>query len=444
MPIVCVGIDYHSAPVAVRERLAFSPEEQRGLLSHPRLRAAAEPAGLGEFALLSTCNRTELYAAAPDVSTHFAAVPDCLLDALAETRGVAPAQVAPHRYQHASVGAVRHLCRVAAGLDSMVLGESEILGQVSSALEVGRQEGTAGRVLGAAFQAALRAGRRARTETGICRCPMSVSSETVRVLREGGWEPARSRILIVGTGRMGRLAGEVMRAHGAEDLSVVSRTTAHADSLARLLGARPVPWHGLAAAIARADVVFCSTSAPHAVITRELVESARRDGGVTHDMLFIDIAVPRDVEAAVRAIPGVCVFDLDDLQRRLERNRSGRQREIPAVEAIIEDEVHAFEEWRHGAELRPLLAAWHQHSEQIRQRELARALRRLQGVSPEVQRQIETFSRSLVTKLLHEPTRRLREETDPDRCDTYVRAARDLFGLDTGVRELRGSGESAA
>jgi glutamyl-tRNA reductase len=364
--------------------------------------------------------------------------------ALARTRGVAADQVEPYRYQHASTAAVRHLCRVATGLDSMVLGESEILGQVSTALEIGRQEGTVGRVLGAAFHAALRAGRRARTETGICRCPMSVSSETVRVLREGGWEPARSRILIVGTGRMGRLAGEVMRAHGAGTIAVVGRTTAHAESLARYLGARPVAWHGLADAIAQADVVFCSTSAPHAVVTRELVESARRGGEVGHDMLFIDIAVPRDVEMTVRDVPGVCVFDLDDLQRRLESNRSGRQREVPAVEAIIDDELHSFEEWRHGAELRPLLAAWHQQSEAIRRRELERALRRLPGVSPDVQRQLEAFSRSLVTKLLHEPTRRLREETDPGRCGMYVRVTRDLFGLDGAVPGLPDLEESAA
>jgi len=220
---------------------------------------------------------------------------------------------------------------------------------------------------------------------------------------------------------------------------VVSRTSARAESLARLLGARPLPWHGLTEAIRQADVVFCSTSAPHAVVTRELVESARV--GVRHDMLFIDIAVPRDVELAVRDVPGVCVFDLDDLQRRLERNLGDRQREIPAVEAIIDDEVHAFEEWRHGAELRPLLAAWHQRSEAIRQRELSRALRRLRGVSPEVHQQLEAFSRSLVTKLLHEPTRRLREETDPARCGTYVRVTRDLFGLEDADRDGR---ESAA
>jgi glutamyl-tRNA reductase len=187
--------------------------------------------------------------------------------------------------------------------------------------------------------------------------------------------------------------------------------------------------------------VFSATSAPHAVITRQLLSAARAHRSADHALLCIDVAVPRDVEPGVRDLPGVRVFDLDDLQERLQRNRVSREREVPAVEAIIEDELAHFEEWRHGAELRPLLAAWHQRSEAIRQRELGRALRRLQGVPPEVHQQLEAFSRSLVNKLLHEPTRRLREETDPGRCDTYVRVTRDLFGLDPASAD---GGERAA
>jgi glutamyl-tRNA reductase len=311
----------------------------------------------------------------------------------------------------------------------MVLGESEILGQVADAHELARREGVAGRVLGAVFHTALRAGRRARTETGICRCPMSVSSESVRALRETGWEPEGSRVLIVGTGKMSRLAGEVLRAHGVRDLRVVGRTAARAESVANALDARPLAWHLFEAALREVDVVFCSTSAPHAVVTRERVAAARAGVPAEQPLRFIDIAVPRDVEPAVRDLPGVTVFDLDDLQRRLVRNLDGRRREVPAVEALVDEELRYFEEWRHGAELRPLLAAMHQHSEEIRQREVARALRRLKGVAPEVEAQLDAFSRSLVNKLLHEPTRRLRDETDPDRSDTYVRVARDLFGL---------------
>jgi glutamyl-tRNA reductase len=430
MPIVCVGINYRTAPVALRERLAFVPSELHDVLASPRLHDAGAALGLSEFVLLSTCNRTELYAATADVTGPLPDDPAPLATALAESRGVTPAVLAPHLYRHTGGAALRHLCRVATGLDSMVLGESEILGQVSAALELGTHAGTVGRVLGAGFHAALRAGRRARTETGICRCPMSVSAEAVRVLVESGWEPAGSRVLIIGAGKMARLAGEVLRAHGATDLRVAGRTAARAQALARALEARPVVGGELGPALREADVVFSATSAPHAVVTRALVESARRGAPSARPLLCIDVAVPRDVEPAVRAVPGVRVFDLDDLQRRLQENRTSREREIPAVEAIIEEELQYFEEWRHGAELRPLLAAWHQRSEAIRQRELGRALRRLQGVSPEVHRQLEAFSRSLVSKLLHEPTRRLREETDPSRCDAYVRATRDLFGLD--------------
>jgi len=429
MPIVCVGINHHTAPVALRERLSFAPGEHGDVLHSAHLRRVAEQSGLSEFALLSTCNRTELYAAAPDVTHHFSAVPMELADALAAARGMAREEIAAHLYGYTSADAVRHLCRVASGLDSMVLGESEILGQVAAAHEIAQHEETAGRVLGAVFHTAIRVGRRVRTETGICRCPMSVSSESVRVLSETRWDAAHSRVLIVGTGKMARLAGEVMRAHGVRELSVVGRTTAHAGKLARSLEARPVAWHGLEAGIRDADVVFCSTSAPHAVVTYELVASARANLVAPHPLRFLDVAVPRDVEPAVRELPGVTVSDLDDLQRRLAGNLAQRRQEVPAVEAIVEEELRYFEEWRHGAELRPVLAAMHQHSEAIRQREVSRALRRLRGCTPEIEQQLESFSRSLVSKLMHGPTRRLREETDPDRCDTYVRVTRDLFGL---------------
>lgn len=428
MPIVCVGINYRTAPVALRERLSFGPREQADLLRGPLLRAAGATAGLTEFVLLSTCNRTELYAAAADVTHHFTKVPPALADALARAHGFSSAEFASHFYFHSGTAAVRHLCRVACGLDSMVLGESEVLGQVADAHELARREGTAGRVLGAVFHAALRAGRRARTETGICRCPMSVSSESVRALRETGWEPEGSRVLIVGTGKMSRLGGEVLRAHGVRDLRIIGRTAARAESVARALDATPLAWHAFEDALRDVDVVFCSTSAPHAVVTHERVAAAR--SGSDAPLRFIDIAVPRDVDPAVRDLPGVTVFDLDDLQRRLARNLDGRRAEVPAVEALIDEELRHFEDWRHGAELRPVLAAMHQHSEEIRQREVARALRRLKDCPPELEEQFHAFSRSLVNKLLHAPTRRLREETDPDRCDAYVRATRDLFGLD--------------
>jgi glutamyl-tRNA reductase len=321
---------------------------------------------------------------------------------------------------------------VAAGIDSMVLGEAEVLGQVTAAHELAEQEGAAGRVLQAAFQMAVRAGRRARTETGICRNPASVSSEAVRVVREWGTDLAAARVLVIGTGKMGRLAGEALRAHGARDLRVVSRTAAHAERLAGALEARPLAWHELEAAIREADVVISSTGAPHAVLTAELVRSARSGNGA-HPLLLVDIAVPRDVEPAVRHLPGVRVCDLDDLQTRLNGNLAERRKEVPRVEAIVEEEVARFEDWRHGAELRPLIAEMRSRIDEIRRRELERALKRMGPAADPLREQLEAFSQSLVSKLLHQPTRRLREETDPDRCAAYARVTRDLFGLPGGA-----------
>jgi glutamyl-tRNA reductase len=430
MPIVCVGINHHTAPVALRERLALSDAEQREALIGGPLRELGRRVGLTEFALLCTCNRTELYAAAGDVTRRFQQVPVELSTTLAGLRALEPGALVGHAYAHASTRAVRHLCRVASGIDSMVLGESEVLGQVTAAHELAEQEGAAGPVLQAAFQVAVRAGRRARAETGICRNPASVSSEAVRVVREWGADLAAARVLVVGTGKMGRLAGQAAVAHGARDLRVVSRTAAHAERLATVLNARALAWHELAAAIREADVVFSTTGAPHAVLTAELVGSARQGNGA-HPLLLVDIAVPRDVEPAVRRLPGVRVCDLDDLQGRLNGNLDERRREIPQVEEIVAQEVARFEEWRHDAELRPLISQMRSQIEAIRRREVERALKRLGG-SAQLREQLEAFSQSLVTKLLHEPTRRLRQETDPERSDTFARVTRDLFGLPGG------------
>jgi len=431
MPVVCVGIAHHSAPVALREQLVIGPAEQ-----HDFLNAVAGPAadaGFGELAILSTCNRTELYAALADISRHRPAVP-AELRRLLGARGAMPAdQLDRHLATHAGPDAVRHLCRVAAGLESMVIGESEVLGQVTTAHELAQRAGVLGPVLGATFRSAVRAGRRARTETGIGRFPASVSTEAVRQIKALRGELRTARVVIVGTGQAGQRAGEALLKQGAVDLRVVSRTVEHAEVLARVWRAVPLPWHGLEAAIREADVVVSCTGAPHAVITHELVASALAGRVPERPLLIADIAVPRDVEAAVRDLPSVTVLDLDDLQHRVEGNIEGRRREVPLVEAIVEEEVARFEEWRHGEELRPILSAMHTHAEAIRRREVEKALRRLGPVAPEVEAQVEALTRALVNKLMHGPTQRLREETDPQRSGRYAQAAVELFGLEASA-----------
>ncbi len=427
MPISCVGLSHRTAPLAVRERLAFGREVALSALLQvhtPELRSA----GIAELSLVSTCNRTEVYAAAPDPACRFTDVPELLTDVLLRSGDLDRGEVSPFLYSHASTDALRHLCRVSAGLDSMILGEVEVLGQIATAHDWAMQAGAAGPILEAAFRTALRAGRRARAETGICRNSMSAASEAVRLVREIAAPGAT--VLIVGTGDLARLLGEVLRSKGFDQLEVIGRTSDHAQGVALAIGATARPWHEFRAALRDADVVLTSTAAPHAVVTAELVQAALRDRLTGRGLTFVDLAVPRDVEPAVGELPGVKVHNLDTLQQRLNGNLADRRQEVPLVEAIIEEEVALFQTWRRGAELKPLLTAMHSRGEEIRRKETERALRRLAGKDPEVRRQVEALSKALVSKLLHRPSAWLRTEMDPTRSRLCAGLVRELFGLD--------------
>jgi glutamyl-tRNA reductase len=429
MPLLCVGLSHRTAPLAVREQLALGPAARYDVLSASWLRTAARAAGLGEVALLSTCNRTELYAAAPDPALRFETMPRGVADLLAAACRVPHDFATPFLYTRVSVGAVRHLCSVASGLESVVIGEAEVLGQVAEAHEESVKAGAAGPILDAAFRAAVRAGRRARAETGICRHPASLASEAVRLVWERRSGVADERVVVVGTGRMGRVAAERLHAAGARDLRIVGRTMQSARDLAGPLGATPMPWHELAAAIHDADVVIASTAAPHPVITRDLVADALSGRAPGRTLLVVDIAVPRDVESAVAGLPDVEVFDLDHIQARVETHLDERAKEVPRVEAIIAEEAAQFEAWRHGAQLRPVLSGLHSRAETIRRDEVERTLRRMGAVDADTRRQIEALSHALVAKLLDAPSRRLRAVTDPGQSQAWATAMRALFDL---------------
>jgi glutamyl-tRNA reductase len=237
-------------------------------------------------------------------------------------------------------------------------------------------------------------------------------------------------LLIVGTGKMGRVVGEAFHGRGGRRVAVISRTRQHAEELAQRWDAVALPWHELAAAVRAADVILSSTGAPHAVLTRELVEQAMGPRGDGRRRVIVDIAVPRDVEPAVGSLPGVSLYDIDDLQVRVAENLEHRGREVPAVEGIVDEELARFENWLQSWALRPVLSGMHARGEAIRQRELTRVLRRLGPVPPQVREQVELFSRALVRQLLDAPTRRLREASDPTQAQTYGTLARELFGLD--------------
>ncbi len=415
IPAACLGVSHKTATLALRERLAFGPEAQKTF--YERIRSELGSAGTPETLLLSTCNRTELFVGPV---LHMEQVRDLLLDLLAVDRGVPRSVLERMSYLHTGRDAVRHLGRVAAGAESMIFGEAEILGQVRDALQTAREAQAAGPFLSAFVQHALRAGRRVRAETEIGHCPASVASEAVRAVSERV-NLAGARVVLVGAGAVARSAGMLFGKHGTRPPQVVTRTTRHGARLARVLGGTALPWHELAGAVAEADVVLTATTAPHALITVELVRAVRRpDSG---PLAIVDLSLPRDVEPGVARLAGVTVFDLDNLQQRVEANLAARRSTLPAVEAIIEQETGRFAEWQLAHTVRPVLSAMYARGETIRRAELDRLLQRMGELDAETRAAVEHFSRSLVTKLLHEPSRQLRQDADS------AAAARRLFGL---------------
>lgn len=428
MPVLCLGVNHHSTPVALREAVALDRETTRRILVEWE-RERAWSAGIGEVALISTCNRTELYVASRGPSDRFTAVPPHAEQLLLGGRDEMPAELRQHLQVRSGSEAVAHLCRVAAGLESMIVGESEVLGQVVTAHGLAADAGTTGLILDAAFRAAIRAGRRARAETGIGRAATSVASEGVRLLEGQLPNLAGVTVVVVGAGSMARLVTDILHRRGVGAIHVVGRTLHRAEELARTTGGAAAPWSALSSLLRGADAVICLTRAPYVVLSRAMVEEAIAGRGGRDPLVCLDLAMPRDIEPDVRALGGVRLFDLDDLQARVDRNRRARESERPRVEAIIEQEVTQFQAWLQGAEMRPVLSAMHARGEEIRQREMEHFLRRHPDADPALREELDRLSRSIVAKLLHGPSARLRTETDPGQCRHYVSALQQLFGL---------------
>ena len=311
----------------------------------------------------------------------------------------------------------------------MILGEPQILGQVADAYEAALAAGAIGPVLSALFRAAIRAGKRARSETAISRNPASVGSVAVRLAEQIVGELTSRRVLVIGAGEMGELAVEALRARGVRRVTVVNRTHRRAVELAERWGGEALSFEYLAEALHAADIVISSTAAPHIIIDSEIVQRA-----MTHrdrPLVLIDIAMPRDVDSAAADAPGVHVFDLDYLHTRLEGAIAERQSEIPRVKAIVAEEVTVFDSWLRGLDILPVISDLRVKAERIRQRELDRTLHHLPDLDPATRQQIERLSESLVNKLLHEPTRQLRAEAGNGHAAEYAQTIRHLFGLAT-------------
>jgi len=405
MSVVLVGISHHQAPVELRERAALDSERAGDLAR----RLAGEDA---EAVCLSTCNRTELYLAAESGDEAERKAEAALL-ALEEELG-------PALYRLRDEAAALHLFRVAAGLDSMVPGEGEILGQVRGAHEAG----ATGPILDRLFRHALHAGKKARTETAIGESPASVSSAAAALAEQVFGELRGRAVLVVGAGETGELAVKSLVARGATIAFVANRTRERAQELTQRFGGTPIALENVEANLGHADVVLSSTSAPGWMLTREQVERAlpARRG---RPLFLIDLAVPRDLEPAIHELDGCYLYDIDDLQAVVAETLAGRRREGERAEAIVAAEADRFREWQASLDVVPAIASLRAHAEEIRAAELERA--KLSGAE---RRAAESVTAAVLNKLLHLPTIRMKQAAAAADGVIYADAVRHLFGLE--------------
>ncbi|HEU4488940.1 MAG TPA: glutamyl-tRNA reductase [Actinomycetota bacterium] len=422
MPVIALGLNHKTAPLGLLGRLAI-PEENLAKALH-QLSTYEQ---VLEGVVLSTCNRIEVYA----VVTKFHRGAQELRNFLAEFRHIAPEDFTDHLYTYHDDAAIRHLFRVASGIDSMVVGESEILGQVRRAFHAAEAEGLVHRRLGRAFRQALKVGKAARAETDIARNPVSVSSAAVDLARRTFEERslAGKRALLVGAGKMGRLALQALGRAGVSDIVVVNRREERAVELARRHGAVSRPFEDLEDALTSADIVICSTTAPSTVIDVDVVRRvcARREQ--SNGLLMIDIAVPNDIDPEVRRLEGVTVRDLDDLARVVETSLGSRMAEVSKVEAIVAGEVARFMEWERADEVAPLVSRLVAQAEAARGVEMERFGRR-GGLDDATLEAVDRLTKRLVAKLLHEPINRAKQMPSSQQGKLHLAALRELFELD--------------
>lgn len=425
MEILLVGLNHRTAPVEMRERVAFSPEQARRAADELRAQGILE-----ESLVLSTCNRSEVYGVPPELARDAAGSMGVFL---ASFHKLPPADLDGCLYRHSGLEAVRHLFRVAAGLDSMLLGETEILGQVREAYRLALEHGATGPVLNRMFQAALEVGKRVRAETEIGARPVSVAFAGVK-LAERIFGNLRSHgALILGAGAMGQQVVEHLRDRGIARIQVTNRTRAHAEELARRVDGEVVDWDELSRVLRLPDVVICSVGGGEAVLTQAIVERAMAARG-SCPLFIIDLGVPRNVEDAVGKLYNVYLYDMDDLTEIVEQNKKAREREIPRAEAILDAHIEKFEAWRAGVQTVALLQQLRAKLEHEREEFLRKRLDRLHQLSPEERQQVARLIEELLERIVLEPAERLRGVHELRRKIQDLEALRDLFGLNEEKR----------
>ncbi len=427
--LLALGISHKTAPLELRERLALTEGRAAGVLND--LRSHEQ---VSEAAAISTCNRTELYV----VVTDPVEAENVALGALSRQAGIRPTELIESLYSYRGIDAARHLYRVAAGLDSMIVGEAEIQGQVKRAYELALVEGATGAILNRLFRGALAAGKRARDETRIGEGSISVPSAAVELATRTLGDLSGRHVLLIGAGETAELTAQALTQRGVETVFVANRRFDRAIGLAERFGGAAVRLEDLPAQLGAADIVVSGTNSPHHIVEREeleLVAAARE----YRPLLLIDLAVPRDIDPSCREVTGVVVRDVDDVQQIADRNATGREVESRGAEVIVAAELARFERWLGSLEVLPTVASLRLRADDIVGRVIAENIGRFEDLSHADRIRVEAMARSIASRLLHEPTLRLKRAAEESDAYQQVAALRELFGLDAGT-EPEGTG----
>jgi len=418
MHVLMLGLSHVSTPVEVRERASMSGSALPGYLA----RLLNMPQVL-EAVILSTCNRTEIYA----VVETLPGGRESLAGFLHAETGLATETLQEHAEFLADQEAIDHLFRVSAGLESLVLGEGQILSQVKEAYSKALETGAAGVLLDRLFRAAVTAGKRVRTETDIARGAVSVSSAAVELARHTFGDLTGASILLLGAGKMSELAAKLLSGYGIQEIRVANRTTETAEQLAKNVGGKAIAWIDLAPSLAQSDVIICCTGAPHYVLKASDLEPLI--AGRERPMVFIDISVPRNLDPDLRQLSCVQLYDIDDLQSVADRNRSERAGIVDEVLAILADETAQFEDWVKNFRLTPMITSLRERIGSLRELELQRFWgKHADDFSPEQRAMVEEMTQALINKILHQPTAELKRMSGPEQ-QRHASALKALFGL---------------
>ncbi|HVW45554.1 MAG TPA: glutamyl-tRNA reductase [Solirubrobacterales bacterium] len=418
--LLALGVSHKTAPLELRERLSLT--EGRAVAA---LREVTEAATITEAAAISTCNRTELYLVVSDpVEAESEALG--VLTRKAETR---PTELLGHLYSLRNVDASRHLLRVTAGLDSMIVGEAEIQGQVKRAYELALVEGATGPILNRLFRGALAAGGRARNETAIGERGVSIPSVAVEVAQRALGDLSERKVLMIGAGATAELVARALVARGVDTVFVANRHHDRALGLAQRFDGEAIRFENLPEQLVEVDVVVSTTNSPHHIIERDGLEQVMAEREA-RPLVLIDIAVPRDIEPACREVAAVSVYDIDDIQQIVERNAGVREAEATRAERIIEEELDRFRRWVASLEVVPTITALREHGDEVVRRVLAENENRWEGLTDADRARVEVMAKAISSRILHEPTRRIRRAAGSDHAYEYVSALRELFGLD--------------